>query len=69
MSVYGKVMEQIILKATLRQMENEDKVSGGNQRNFTKGKSCLKNLAISSTDTGWVENDLRAALRRTIWEC
>ena len=26
-------------------MENKDEVTGGNQHNFTLGKSCLKNLA------------------------
>ena len=34
-------MEQILLKALLRYMENEDEVTGGNQHAFTKGKLCL----------------------------
>jgi len=37
-------MVQILPKALLRHVENEDKVIGGNQHGFTKGKSCLTNL-------------------------
>ena len=41
-------MEQIILKAlhglSLGHMKNKDKVIGGNQYDFTKGKLCLTNL-------------------------
>ena len=35
---------QNILKALLRYMENKNKVVGGNQYGFNKGKSCLTNL-------------------------
>jgi len=37
-------MEQILLKALLRYMENKDKVIGVNHHGFTMGKSCLTNL-------------------------
>jgi len=37
-------MEQILLKALLRHMENKDKVIGGKQHGFNKGKSCLTKL-------------------------
>ena len=40
----GKIIEQILWKALLRYMENEDDVISGNQYDFTKGKSCLTNL-------------------------
>jgi len=42
-SVPGKLLEQILLETTQRQMENREAVCDS-QHGFTKGKSCLTNL-------------------------
>lgn len=54
-SVTGKMMEQLLLNATSKQLE-EEKIIWSSQHGFTKGKSNSANLvAFYSVNTGWVD--------------
>jgi len=58
-SILGKVMDQLILDAISKQVE-ENKVIRSNQHGFSKRKSCLTNVtAFYDGMTGWV-NEGRA---------
>jgi len=55
LGIPGKVMEQLILEAIIKQVE-EKKVIRSSQHGFTKGKSCLSNLIAFYDDMiGWVD--------------
>jgi len=54
-SIPGKVIEQLILEVTIKQVE-EKKAIRSSQHGFTKEKSCLTNLiAFYNGMTGWVD--------------
>jgi len=54
-SIPGKVTEQLILEAIMKQVE-EKKVTRSSQHAFNKGKSCLSSLiAFYNGMTGWVD--------------
>ena len=54
-SVPGKVIEQLVLDAISKQLE-EKKITGNSQHGFTKGKSSLTNLvAFYDGITSWVD--------------
>ena len=54
-SIPGKVMEQLILEAIIKQVDKK-KFTRSSPHGFTKGKSCLTNLIAFYNDmTGWVD--------------
>ena len=54
-SVPGKVLEQLVLDAISKQVE-EKKVMRSSQHGFTKGQSCLTNIvAFYDGITNWVD--------------
>jgi len=56
-SIPGKMMEQLILEAIMKQVE-EKKFIRSSQHGFTKGKSYLTNLiAFYDVMTGWVDEE------------
>jgi len=59
-------MEQILLKSLLREMENKDKVIGGNQHNFTKGKSQTWCPFMVELKCQWIKEE---QLTLPTWTC
>ena len=56
-SVPGKAMEQLVLNAIFRQLEEKELIRSC-QHGFTKWRSCVTNLvAFYNTVAGWVDGE------------